>query len=91
MARGRPPELLFGFAPRDDSLTLHLRLEGRGHRLVVDEVDHGLALPELAVALSLDDPGIREVRVMVVGPEGPAWPEPVALAVPSPHDLWMTS
>jgi len=88
MARGRPPELLYGFGRRAGETILWLRLEGRGHRLFVGGEDQGLALPNLDVAVPVD--GRPEVELSVVGPEGPAWPSPAVLPVPAAHELWAT-
>ena len=88
MARGHPPELLFGFGRGHEGATLWLRLEGRGHRLLVDGDDRGVAVPSLDVVVAVDE---RPVAIDVIGPEGPAWPASVELTLPPSHALWSAS
>lgn len=76
MARGRAPELRFGWVLGDDGLpsALSLWLSGPGHRLVID----GRAVGEAQPTLAWQGPA-GAVHVQVEGPEGPAWPRSIAL------------
>ena len=85
MARGRSPELRFGWTKGPDGKpdALHLWLSGEGQQLQIDGESVGTAKPTLAWRV-----GGVACTVQIIGPEGPAWPEPVHLAPPEPGALW---